>query len=501
MKVFRIIGIAVLASILAASMASAQTWTNVTAAPQAIGPMLQLRDGRILAHSDQGGNANVWYILSPAANGSYESGTWAGPYAMTADYSPFFFSSVVMLDGKTVLIEGGEYNFGSAVWTTKGNLGTVTPWGPVTWVSNAPPSGWGTIGDAQNVLMQNGQFLQANCCNKQTAFYNGPNSWTAGPNVLAVRNDESGYTSLPNGNTLMVDVQNNSTCGSSKSTEYFDINDSNWHCGPQTTVQLWQQSDQELGAAVLTYPNASHPQGSVIQFGGNVNATNVLDIAANTWMNGPTPPNNLQQADGPAALEPNGLVLAQLSPGLFQSGCQFLEYDPVANTLATTANSSQCPSDSSYEGHMMIFPTGQIGSIGFETQIHLYQGKAGVVSGVAPTILANANYLAVGSKNNVLYGKQLNGLSENNAYGDDYMAATNYPLVQFTDVNNGNVYFAWTHDDSNHSIAPGNISSTKFDLNPSMPVGTYNMVVITNGIKSNAIRVGVVSAHLAQLAR
>jgi hypothetical protein len=496
MKVFRIIGIAVLAAVLAASMASAQTWTNVKAAPQAIGPLLQLRDGRILAHSDQGGNANAWYILSPASDGSYENGTWTGPYNMQSGYSPFFFSSVVMLDGKTVLIEGGEYNNGQAVWTTLGSLGTVTPFGAVTWVSNSPPSGWGTIGDAQNVLMANGTFMQANCCTKQTAFYNGPNSWTAGPNVLAVRNDESAYTALPDGRVLMVDVQTNSNCGNStKSTEYYDPNDNAWHCGPQTTQQLWQQSDQELGSATLFYPSANHPQGGVFQYGGNVVATNVLDIASNTWATGPTL-NNMDQADGPGALEPNGLVLVQVSPGLFNPGCQFQEYDPVANTLAVTASSSQCPGDSSYEGHMMIFPTGQIGSIGFETQIHLYQGKAGIVSGVAPTILASANYLAQGSKNNVLYGKQLNGLTENNAYGDDYMAATNYPLVQFTDVNNGNVYFAWTHDDSNHSIAQGTIGFTKFDLNPSMPVGTYNMVVITNGIKSNAIRVGVVSPHL-----
>lgn len=487
MKGLRFTGLCLLATLVVVSMASAQSWVPVTNAPQAVGPMLQLRDGRILAHSDQGGNANSWYILAPDAKGNFNTGTWTGPYNMTSDYSPFFFSSGVFLDGKTILTEGGEYNFGAADWTTKGNLGTLTPWGGITWVSNAPPTGWGTIGDAQSILLADGRYLQSNCCTKQTAFYNGPNSWTAGPSVLAVRNDESGYTALPNGNVLMVDVQNNSTCGSSKSTEFLAAPYTAWACGPQTTVQLWQQSDQELGSAVLFYPNANHPQGGVFQFGGNVTATNVLDIASNTWATGPNPAPN-DQADGPGALEPNGLVLEQVSPGLFNSGCQFTEYDPVANTLTNTVNNAYCPGDSSYEGHLMIFPTGQIGSVDFGSTIYLYNPKAGVVSGVAPTIIPSKNAYLGGSKNNILYGLQLNGLSGNNSYGDDYQMATNYPLIRFTDSNN-NVWYGFTHDDSSHSIAPNNLSYTKFDLNPAMPPGKYTMQVVTNGIGSNSVQV------------
>src|ERR1700742_2774173 len=113
MKGLRFIGLALLASVLGVTLASAQSWSPVKAAPDLIGPLMQLRDGRILAHSDQGGNANQWYILSPDSNGKYETGSWTGPYNMTADYAPFFFSSVVMLDGKTLLVEGGEYNFGA----------------------------------------------------------------------------------------------------------------------------------------------------------------------------------------------------------------------------------------------------------------------------------------------------------------------------------------------------------------------------------------------------
>ncbi len=488
MKACRIIGIAMLAMTLV-GIASAQSWTPVAAAPNLIGPMLQLRDGRILAHSDQGGNANSWYILTPASNGAYETGTWSGPYNMQSGYAPFFFSSQVMLDGKTVVVEGGEYNNGQSVWTTIGSLGTVTPFGGVTWVANTPPTGWSTIGDAQSDLMANGKYLQANCCTKQTAIYNGPNSWTAGPSVLAVRNDESGYTSLPNGDVLMVDVQNNSTCSSSKSSEYLSHTDNTWHCGPQLTQQLWQQSDQELGSGVLFYPSSNHPQGGVFQMGGNVVASNIFDVATFTWATGPTL-SNLDQADGPGALEPNGKVLEQLSPGLFLNGCQFAEFDPVAGTLTNTVNNSFCPADSSFVGHLMIFPTGQIASMDYDTVIQLYTPAPGVVSAAVPTIIPASNSYLGGSKNNTLYGIQLNGLSENNFYGDDYQAATNYPLIRFTDTSN-KVWYGFTHDDSSHSIAPGTISFTKFDLNPAMPPGNYTMQVVTNGIGSNKVTVKI----------
>ena len=182
-------------------------------------------------------------------------------------------------------------------------------------------------------------------------------------------------------------------------------------------------------------------------------------------------------------------MLEQVSPS--NGGCQFTEYDPVANTLTNTINNAYCPGDGSFEGHLLIFPTGQIGSVDFGTTIYLYNPKPGVVSGVAPTIIpAKLIYLG-GSKNNILYGIQLNGLSENNAYGDDYQAATNYPLIRFTNTNTGAVYYGFTHDDSTHSIAKGTVSYTKFDINPATPPGTYMMQVVTNGIGSNQQQVKI----------
>ena len=84
-----------------------------------------------------------------------------------------------------------------------------------TWVSNAPPSGWGTVSDAESVLLPNGNYMQANRCTPQNAIFNGPNSWFATGSVLQSSNDESGFTLLTNDKVLTVDGKFNSPCHTS----------------------------------------------------------------------------------------------------------------------------------------------------------------------------------------------------------------------------------------------------------------------------------------------
>jgi len=485
MKLLRTLGLTAVVALALVGSASAQTWTKLTNQPGVnVGPMLQLRDGRILVNESQSPNPGVWKILTPDSTGSYVNGTWSSGGTMQNGYEPIYFGSQVFLNGTQVAVEGGEYNNGSAVWTTLGSLASVTPWGSVTWASNAPPSGWTTLGDAESVTLANGKYMQANCCTAQNAIFAGANSWTSTGSVHQSNNDESGFTMLSNGLVLTVDTKSAGSCGSSKASELYNAITGTWSCGPLLPVQLYNSSDEELGAAVLMYNN------KVIQFGGNVVATAVYDVASNTWSAGPTPSNRLDQADGPAALEPNGLVLAMLSPGLFGSGCQMVEYNPTSNTLANTANPSGCPSDSSYVGHLMILPTGQIMFTDFSGTVSVYTPAAGVVSGVAPTIRLASTTLTVGSKNNLVFGMQLNGLTENNAYGDDYQAATNYPLVRLTSTQ-GLVFYAFTHSDSTHSITAHSRGTTQFDLPTTIPTGTYTLNVVTNGIASNSITVTV----------
>lgn len=504
MKPFAKLAIALSLLLAVAGVAGAQTWTPIVNQPSTFlpGVMLQLRDGRILMHDEGGTVAADWWILTPDAHGSYVNGTWSYGGALPSGYQPLYFGSQVLLDGKTVVIEGGEYNFSQSltngVWTTLGAVGTVTPWGPISWAPNSPPPGWTTIGDAESILLPNGKYMQANCCGKQNAIYNGPNSWITTGSVIQSSNDESGFTLLPNNKILTVDAKTNRTCATSPKggAELYTITNSttgvgSWACTGSTPVQLWTRSDEELGAAVLMY------NGKVFQTGGNVVATAIYNPTTATWTAGPTPPAGLDQADGPSALEPNGKVLNMYSPGLFNTGCAFMEYDPNSNTLSYTspgvAGNPACPdNDSSYYGHLMIVPTGQIMFTDFgTTPVAVYNPVPGVVPGVAPTILPSSTSLKIGSVNNILYGIQLNGLTQNNGYGDDYQGDTNFPLVRLTSTSNGNVYYAFTHDDSTHSIAPGTYMYTHFDLPSNIPAGSYQLQSVANGIGSNSITVSV----------
>jgi hypothetical protein len=172
MKSFQELGIT---SVLLAlvSFADAQSWTRVTptSTPDAsLGAMLLLTDGTVMVHEDNGNPAN-WYKLTPDAYGSYVNGTWTSTASMPPGYGPLYFGSSVIPDGR-LLIAGGEYNFGTPVWTTQGAI-----YDPVadTWTPVAPPDGWGSIGDAQQVILNDGRIMQASCCDSPVhhlAFFN-----------------------------------------------------------------------------------------------------------------------------------------------------------------------------------------------------------------------------------------------------------------------------------------------------------------------------------------
>jgi hypothetical protein len=355
-------------------------------------------------------------------------------------------------------------------------------------VPNAPPAGWSTIGDAQSVILADGRYMQANCCSRQSAFYAGPNSWTPNNLIAGVDNDEGAYTFLPNGKVLMVDAWS-TACSSSFSSELFDPTTNTWSCGANTPSQLWDNAGHELGPGILMY------NGKVL-YTGATNNTAVYNPATNSWVAGPTPPGGLVGYDAPGALEPNGKVLLMLGPPGFVASCQFMEYDPASGNLTNALNGPACPGNGTWYDYLMILPNGQIMTTVADFPAYLYTPASGVVAGAAPTILAATTGLRAGSTNNLLYGKQLNGLTQNNAFGDDEQSDTDFPLVKLTCVSGactaGNVYFALTHDESTHSIAPGTVMYTKFDVPATVPFGTYKLQSVANGISSNSI---VVSVH------
>ena len=181
----------------------------------------------------------------------------------------------------------------------------------------------------------------------------------------------------------MVDVQNNSTCGSSKSSEYLDFHgDKQWHCGPQLTQQLWQQSDQELGSGVVFYPSSNHPKGGMFQYGGNSTFTNILDINSFTWQRVRhwATCSRLTVREPWSRTERSWSSLALVCSQAVASSRSLIRSQALLPTPSTTRSARAIRRSWVTDD----LPTGQIASEDYDTVIYLYNPTPGVVSGVAP---------------------------------------------------------------------------------------------------------------------
>jgi hypothetical protein len=470
-----------------ASWAGAQTWTPLAHQPSFSAATAHLlTDGTVMVQALESG---AWWRLTPDNTGSYINGTWSQLASMPSGYGPLYFASAVLPDGR-VVVEGGEYNnSGAAVWTTLGAI-----YNPTTnsWTSIAPPSGWTTIGDAQSVVLPNGTFMLANCCTTQSALLNPSNlTWTITGSGKTGNNDEEGWTLLPSGKVLAVDANN---LGNLTNSEIYDPAIGTWSNAGSTIVKLPDTNSdgsgsREMGPAVL------RPDGTVFATGGTSN-TAVYNTISGGWSVGPTFSSGLDIADGPAALLPNGNVLVDASPGIFNAGSQFFEFN--GSNLISVPAAPNTGSDPSYVGRMLVLPTGQIFFTHHSSQVQVYTPTGTYQNTWQPAITSVAGTLNAGSTNNSISGTQFNGLSQGGAYGDDAQSATNYPLVRITNNATGHVAYARTHNHSTMGVATGSaIVSTQFDVPATVDIGASTLQIVANGIPSNGVAVTIAQTQSA----
>ena len=233
-----------------AGVALGQTWQPLQHQPTFnASTALLLTDGTVMVHQEGG---LQWWKLTPDLNGSYVNGTWTQKASLPSNYSPLYYASAVLPDGR-LIIEGGEYNFGSAVWT---NLGAIYDPLANKWTAVNPPSGWANIGDAQSVILS-GTFMLANAVSTQQALLNATTlTWTSTGTGKADSNNEEGWTLLPNGLVLTVDANSNNT-----HAERYSPRLGKWASAGSTIVQLTDPGSHELGPAVL------RPNGTVFATG------------------------------------------------------------------------------------------------------------------------------------------------------------------------------------------------------------------------------------------
>jgi hypothetical protein len=488
----RIIAITLVLFFVTATLAYSQSWIPLVNQPSAslsLSNPLLLTDGTVILHQYCG---RSWYKLTPDPFGSYVNGTWSRIASLPEGYAPLYFGSAVLPDGR-VIIEGGEYNFCQAVWTTQGAI-----YDPIKnrWTSVAPPTGWSSIGDAQSVVLPNGTYMQANCCTTEQALLDASNlTWTITGKGKADVGDEEGWNLLPDGTVLTVDAYVFKKNSTGKNYEIYNPTTGSWRSGPKsgTIVQLWdsypdaQHSSHEVGPAVLRY------DGTVFATGANgapgeSGHTSTYDTNTKTWTAGPDFPDGLDIADGPASILPDGNVLMLTSPGIFNLGGVFLEWDGTSFTDVTKGN-TDAPNISSYYGNMMVLPTGEVLFTDFGS-VWVYRSKGKPNPAWLPQITSAPSTVSR-ETSYVVSGYNMNGFTQGAAYGDDTQAATNYPLVRLTNRVTGNVYYARTYNPSTMAIGYTGVASTNFVVSSKTETGLSDLVVVVNGLASAPVTVNV----------
>jgi len=470
-----------------AGIAAAQTWTPLAHQPPfGAGNPLLLTDGTVIAHNTC---APDWWRLTPDSSGSYVNGTWSQIASLPSGYAPLYFASAVLPDGR-VIAEGGEYNNCSAVWTT---LGAIYDPLANSWSAVNPPAGWKTIGDAQSAVLADGTFMLANCCTTETALLDPKKlTWKPTGANKATINDEEGWTLLPDGTVLTVDAYVFSYDANGTNSEIYNPATGAWSSGGSTIVQLWDSYPNESNASYELGPAVLRPDGTVFATGATGHGpghTSIYDTKTKTWTPGPDFPFNLDIADGPAALLPNGNVLMETSPGVFKKGAVFFEWNGSA--LIEVPGPDPSRNEPSFIGNMLVLPTGEILWTDLSGNAWVYASTGAPSAAWAPVIGTGANTTIGRGKTYRLSGKNFNGFSQGAAYGDDAQAATNYPIVRITNRASGHVFYARTHDHSTMAVAYTGTASTFYDVPAGAETGLSDLVVVANGIPSAPITVTV----------
>ena len=463
--------------LVAIGISSAQTLKNLVHQPPdgAIVGFL-MTDGTVMY---QGNGYSDWWRLTPDKFGSYVNGTWKQLASLPSGYAPLYFAASVLADGR-LIIEGGEYNFGVFAFT---NMGAVYDPAKDTWTMQKPPKGWGFIGDSPSTVLPNGHFLIGSKFDKRDAELDPATlTWTEVSSTgKRDRNAEEGWTLMPDGSVLTFDVTN------APHSEKYDSTQQKWISLGSTIVDL----HSPYGSGCIPYgknlcyyppgevgPGMLQPDGTMFATGSGSNGgsgpghTAIYHPTTGKWTVGPDFPNNDNAGDSYAVLLPNGHPLV-----VGTSGTSY-EFD------GKNLNPSLYLG---YFSHLLDLPNGEVIVGGGEVLIPA--GKPNPAW--APSVTQYSHTVTRGSTYKIS-GKQFNGLSQAQAFGDELTSVTNYPLVRITNKTSGHVVYAKTHDHSTMGVATGNtIVSTNFDVPSGMETGASTLEVVANGIPSKKVNLTV----------
>jgi hypothetical protein len=459
------------------------TWTALRNQPRfCASAMLLLTDGSVIC---QQVNGRQWNKLSPDANGSYTNGTWS---SLASAMDPrLYFASAVLADG-TVLVAGGEYSGGQ----TEDEILGVERYDPAmdAWSTLSPPPGWGRVGDAPCSVLADGRVLVGSNADAQVSIFDpAANNWSAAAAKLDGNSTEESWTLLPDSSVLAVD------CSATMITaeRYIPARDV-WEATDQLPVQIVAtDGSQEMGPAVLM------PDGRVFVVGatGHTALFSTSGKRGGGWTAGPDFPADSTGAlqggkDAPACLLPNGKVLCAVAPVTtnkddYPGPTSFFEFDGQAFTAAPAPPNASGPP---FQGCLLLLPTGEVLFSTQSPEIYVYAPDGMPEPDWKPAITGCPRHISPG-QTFTLSGTQLNGRSQAVAYGDDYAAATNYPIVRIQQAD-GTIRYFRTGGHSTMAVATGaQVVTTEVTVPGDIAPGPAQLVVIADGIPSDPFSITV----------
>lgn len=467
--------------------ALAGTWTalpmdSVTGLPHR--NVVLLTDGTVLAQ-EENADGHVWTRLTPDATGNYVHGTWTSAGATQVDRR--YYPMAVLRDGRFFIAGGEDVGAGESE-------NVVELYDPISnhWNLGAPGL-FGDIGDDASQVLTDGRVFLGYRFGPETQVYDpATDHWTQTADAgTGGSTDEHTWSLLPNGTVL--DFTPAPPVRYLPATNQW-VNDA----VPPLTMQ--NSADGEIGPGVFLY------NGKLLAFSAFGRAAlytpGASPSANGTWAAGPTTPapaqpngnpyNAQYTEDGPACIEVNGKVLL-VTTDTPLGAVRFAEYDPASNTIAQVTNPPGVdPGRPGFLIQMLALPSGQILVTGTNINDFVYTPSSGPQSQWQPTIqsiTANSNGTYT------VTGKQLNGLSQGDSYGDEGQGQTNYPLVRLT--SGSTVRYARTFNHSTMAFATGAATvSTTFTLPPGIPAGTYQVSAVANGIASPSVNLTLATGQI-----
>jgi hypothetical protein len=512
-----------------------------------------LTNGSVLVEGivvdDTGNFKFVEYKLTPDIYGNYVNGTWSQVASLpdafdsatnVTGWGPETLNGGIMPDGR-VLYQGGEYSgnvprnnvIGAPLGYGFALDGRGAIYDPVadTWTPLPPPnsqnlypavapvlSGWNSvysyprypfpftgdlvnaIGDSPATFLADGRYMVGPKLSEQTFILDANTlTWTSTGTGKNDVNAESGWTLLPNGKVLSIDVYISywfglipAYPGGGENAQLYDPTTGEWTSAGFTPSALSDFPDGEIGPAVLM------ADGRVWATGSNGN-TALYNYKTNQWSPGPTFPtttfNNqtlqLGANDVGAAVLPNGNVL--IGADTYGEGAPTVFFEFDGNSLIPEP---AIPNSSIVGGVIMLeLPSGQILEFDETTDVEIYTPSNAIknnhLSRYYVPVILSAPHNVQPNQSYLLAGKGLNGVSQGAMYGDDWQTATNYPLVRITNQKTGHVFYSRTYDFSSMAVASSDTVTTKFEVPASQEHGPSNLEVVTNGIPSKPVHINV----------